>query len=231
MDKKSTWDRFYMESNSHVSSFKNFEWFFGFASVRDLILPVLQMGSRPDAPLQVLDLGCGTSALGPSIYAHCPLPVHVTCADISPVAVRLMREHMGAKPVQPLNSSSQLEFVELDCTQLDGRCSPASLDLIVDKGTTDALLRSRGGRRKAELVLWQCVKALRRSGSLMQFSDEDPDARLPWLEATVATMVQDRGGVGSFVGMQEVGELRGVCYYCYQVTPPPTEHDYKKKKH
>lgn len=180
-------------------------------------MPLLQTKTDPDGLFQVLDVGCGTSALGPCIYRHSSLPVRVTCADISPIAVRLMREHVRAKAIQPRNASSQLEFVELDCTQLHKHCSSRSVDLIVDKGTTDALLRSKEGKGKASLVLKGCLKVLRDSGSLLQFSDEDPDARLPWLE----TEAQEQGSMAVDVGVQEVGELRGVCYYCYQVIPRP----------
>lgn len=215
MDKKATWDRFYSENNSKTKSFKNFEWFFGFDAVRDFIMPFLQTKSDPDALLQILDMGCGTSALGPCIYKLSPVPVRVTCADISPVAVQLMQEHVRSKAIKPLNLSSQLEFVELDCTQLHRHFGSSSLDLIVDKGTTDALLRSKEGKGKAALVLTQCLKVLQGSGSLLQFSDEDPDARLLWLE----TAAQEQGVRAADVGVQEVGELRGVCYYCYQVTP------------
>lgn len=217
MDKKATWDRFYTESSSRTATFENFEWFFSFDPVRDFIMPLLQTKSHPDVLLQVLDMGCGTSALGPSIYRHSPLPCRVTCADISPVAVRLMQDHVQAQSIQPLNLSSQLEFVELDCTQLHRLYSPGTVDLIVDKGTTDALLRSKEGKGKAGAVLKQCLKVLRDSGSLLQFSDEDPDARLLWLE----TEAQERGVMAADVGVQEVGELRGVHYYCYQVTPRP----------
>lgn len=216
MDKKATWDRFYTENGSKMT-FKNFEWFFGFDAVQDFIMPLLVTKSRPDTLLQVLDMGCGTSALGPCIYRHSPRPVRVTCADISPVAVRQMQEHICSKAIQPHNLSSLLEFVELDCTQLHKHYSSSSVDLIVDKGTTDALLRSKDGKGKAGQVLKQCLKVLRSSGSLLQFSDEDPDARLPWLE----TEAQEHGVMAAHVGVQEVGELRGVCYYCYQVTPRP----------
>ncbi|XP_051923445.1 citrate synthase-lysine N-methyltransferase CSKMT, mitochondrial-like isoform X1 [Hippocampus zosterae] len=210
MDKKATWDRFYAEVSR--KTFKNFEWFFGFETVQNFIMPVLQTMASPDARLQVLDLGCGTSALGPSVYQRCPVPVRVTCGDISPVAVRLLREHVRAEAVRPGNHSSQLDFVELDCTQLHKHFGPASVDLIVDKGTTDALLKSQEGKSSAGLVLKQCLKVLRHSGSLLQFSDEDPDARLVWLETKARS---------ARVAVQEVGEWRGVCYYCYQVTPPP----------
>ncbi|XP_070849071.1 citrate synthase-lysine N-methyltransferase CSKMT, mitochondrial [Chaetodon trifascialis] len=217
MDKKATWDRVYAESSSRTPTFKNFEWFFGFDAVRDFIMPRLQTKSLPDALLQVLDMGCGTSSLGPCIYRHSPVPVRVTCADISPIAVQLMQQQVQAKAVQPHSLSSQLEFIELDCTQLHKHYRSSTVDLIVDKGTTDALLRSKEEKGKAGLVLKQCLKVLRSSGSLLQFSDEDPDARLLWLE----TEAQEQGVRVADVGVQEVGELRGVFYYCYEVTPRP----------
>lgn len=214
MDKKETWDRFYRENNVK-EDFKNFEWFFGFDSVRDFILPLLHPQPNSATLQRVLDLGCGTSALGPGIYKHAHWPVDVTCADISPVAVQLLQEQAKTKPIQPGNPSSRLAFLELDCRRLLAKFGEQSLDLIVDKGTMDALLRSREGLPKAGLVLKQCLGVLRQSGCLLQFSDEDPDARLLWLE-------RESGGLGSpaaRIGVQEVGTLRGVCYYCYTVSP------------
>ncbi|KAJ8246804.1 hypothetical protein GJAV_G00255570 [Gymnothorax javanicus] len=216
MDKKETWDRFYRENNTD-KAIKNFEWFFGFDGVRNFVLPLLQPGPNSSSSRHVLDLGCGTSALGPSIYKHSQWPVNVTCADISPVAVQLMREQVTTKPIQPGNPCSRLTFIELDCSQLQSRIGERSLDVIVDKGTTDALLRSSQGRLKAGLVLKQCLGVLRESGYLLQFSDEDPDARLLWLE-------HESGGLGAGaarIGVHEVGTLRGVCYYCYVISPPP----------
>ncbi|CDQ78451.1 citrate synthase-lysine N-methyltransferase CSKMT, mitochondrial isoform X1 [Oncorhynchus mykiss] len=215
MDKKATWDRFYTE-NSKATNFKNFEWFFGFDAIRDFILPMLHSQHNSDV-LHVLDMGCGTSALGPCIYRYSPWPVHVTCADISAIAVRLMQEHTETKALQPQNTSSKLDFLELDCTHLHKHFGSESLDLILDKGTIDALLRSREGGAKASQVLKQCLKVLRDSGSLLQFSDEDPDARMLWLEKEG----QEPGMMVADVGVQEVGELRGVTYYCYQVTAHP----------
>ncbi|XP_075999827.1 citrate synthase-lysine N-methyltransferase CSKMT, mitochondrial [Genypterus blacodes] len=215
MDRKSTWDRFYTETYTNTPSFKNFEWFFGFESVQDLIMPYLSIKSHTDPMIEVLDMGCGTSALGPSIFRNSPFLVRVTCADISPIAVRMMQEHTQAKAIQSHHPSSQIEFLELDCTHLHRHFGPRSVDLIVDKGTTDALLRSKEGKGKAGQVLKQCLKVLRNSGALLQFSDEDPDARLLWLE----TEAREHGFMAADVAVQEVGQLRGVCYYCYQVTP------------
>lgn len=216
MDKKATWDRFYTETSSS-STFKNFEWFFSFDAVCGFIMPPLETRAQPDASLHVLDVGCGTSDLGPSIYRRSTLPVRVTCADISPIAVQLMKDHVGAKALQPGNPSSVLRFAEIDCMQLSKHFASCSVDLIVDKGTTDALLRSKEGKWKAELVLQQCLKVLKSSGSLLQFSDEDPDARLLWLE----TSVWEQKVNAANVVVQEVGKLRGVSYYCYHVTSDP----------
>lgn len=180
-------------------------------------MPPLETRAQPDASLRVLDIGSGTSDLGPSIYRRSTLPVRVTCADISPIAVQLMKDHVGAKALQPGNPSSVLRFAEIDCMQLSKHFASCSVDLIVDKGTTDALLRSKEGKWKAELVLQQCLKVLKSSGSLLQFSDEDPDARLLWLE----TSVREQKVNAANVVVQEVGKLRGVSYYCYHVTSDP----------
>lgn len=216
MDKKSTWDRFYTENTTRAPTFKNFEWFFGFDSVCHILLPLLPPEPCPDRVFQILDIGCGTSALGPSIFKHSSIAVQVTCADISPIAVELMQESVKINPICPNNVSSQLRFVEMDCTQLLRHYNAHSIDLILDKGTTDALLRSKEGKANARLMLKQCMKVLRTSGSaLLQFSDEDPDARLLWLE----TEAREQGGIMGNVVVQEVGEVRGVVYYCYQVSP------------
>ncbi|KAK9516982.1 hypothetical protein VZT92_024883 [Zoarces viviparus] len=130
-------------------------------------MPLLQTKPHPDGLLQVLDMGCGTSALGPCIYRHSPLPVRVTCADISPIAVRIMQEHVQTKAIQPHNLSSWLEFVELDCTQLHKHYGCSSVDLIVGKGTTDALLRSKEGKWKGQSgaeAVFEGVAELREVG-------------------------------------------------------------------
>ncbi|KPP56923.1 methyltransferase-like protein 12, mitochondrial-like [Scleropages formosus] len=181
MGKKENWDRFYEKKRS-TKEFTHFEWFFGFEAVHSLILSCLRPQTPSETLKLVLDLGCGTSALGPGIYQHSPWPVQVICVDISPVAVHLMQEHWKSSRAQGKHPSSSLRFMEMDGAELHGLFDPRSLDLIVDKGTTDALLRSREGPAKAERVLKQCLTALRNSGSLLQFSDEDPDARLLWLE-------------------------------------------------
>lgn len=64
-------------------------------------------------------------------------------------------------------------------------------------------------------MLKQYLEALRNSGSHLWFSDDDPDARMLWLEKEG----WEPGVMAANVGVQEEEELRGVTYYCYQVNP------------
>lgn len=68
---------------------------------------------------------------------------------------------------------------------------------------------------KVSQVLKQYLEALRNSGSHLRFSDDDPDARMLWLEKEG----WEPGVMAANVGVQEVEELRGVTYYCYHVNP------------
>ncbi|XP_066574954.1 citrate synthase-lysine N-methyltransferase CSKMT, mitochondrial [Amia ocellicauda] len=227
MDKKETWDRFYQQAAPDTPPLspspslspslpRPLEWFFGFPDVSKLLLATL---GAEGPPARVLDLGCGTSDLGPSLLASSSRPVDVACVDFSPVAVALLRNRLTQCPPQPRHPESCLEVLKLDCTtDLLGHFGSGSLDLVLDKATTDALLRSPG-RVAAGQALRQCLGVLRPAGALLQFSDEDPDARLPWLER------ESRAGGGDTaarVSLQELGMLRGVCYYCYIVSPAPS---------
>ncbi|KAK6477641.1 citrate synthase-lysine N-methyltransferase CSKMT [Huso huso] len=211
MDKKETWDRFYTENRSQ--SFRHFDWFFSYRAVSGFLLPFLSAGGPGDASrlVQVLDLGCGTSDIGLGLFRDSPVPVQVHCADISPVAIAMMQRQVSECRLEPRNSRSELRFLELDCSDLSGFDSH-SVDLVLDKGTTDALLRSRDGGERASRMLCEALQVLRRSGSFLQFSDEDPDARIPWLES-------ESGGAGrASVSVQGLGTHRGVCYYSYILT-------------
>ncbi|XP_042201177.1 citrate synthase-lysine N-methyltransferase CSKMT, mitochondrial [Callorhinchus milii] len=149
MDERETWDRIYEESSRGDGvgdGFGHLDWFFPYGFVSGLLASLLAgPGVR-----RALDLGCGTSGLGPGLYARCPFPVRVTGVDFSPVAVRLMRERFGGLPpsppapaLAPGHPASRLDFVLADVTDLSA-FRPSSFHLVLDKGTSDALLRSPG---------------------------------------------------------------------------------------
>ncbi|XP_078392970.1 citrate synthase-lysine N-methyltransferase CSKMT, mitochondrial [Cetorhinus maximus] len=177
LEKRTAWDSFYLRSLAQP--FKHFDWFLGYSSLHGILVELLQ-GVDRDGPRKLLDLGCGTSELGPRLYCECPFPLHVYCVDFSPVAVRLMQTHFS--PLPPLgNPASELHFLQADATHLTD-FQPGTFDLILDKGTMDAMLRADDGGVAVKQAVSESLRVMRAGGLMLQVSDEDPDVRILWLE-------------------------------------------------
>ncbi|XP_074087757.1 citrate synthase-lysine N-methyltransferase CSKMT, mitochondrial [Macrotis lagotis] len=187
----------------------HFDWFFGYEEVQGLLLGLLQEGApggRAGAPLRVLDVGCGTSDLCRGLYTRAPLPLHVLGVDFSSAAVSRMKHLVGGGGGHPGHPDSRLHFRQADGRHLGSLCPSDSFQLVLDKGTWDAV--ARAGPAGAQRLLSECLRVLAPRGTLVQFSDEDPDVRLPCLE---------RGAGGSLVTVQELGPFRGLSYFAYLV--------------
>ncbi|XP_015269592.1 PREDICTED: methyltransferase-like protein 12, mitochondrial isoform X2 [Gekko japonicus] len=200
MDQRDTWDRFYSEKGA--SGPQHFDWFFGYRDVSGLLLSTLQ--GLPSGEARILDVGCGTSALGLGLYRDSPRQLHVSCLDFSPLALDSLRQLLWDSP-PPRHPLSQLCCHLADATDLRDTFESGSFLLVLDKGTCDTLLRCPRGPGRAKQLVAECLRVLRPGGKLLQFSDEDPDARVPFLEQA--------GGVD--VTVTEVGHINGVCYYVY----------------
>uniref|UniRef100_A0A8D0GTC0 Citrate synthase-lysine N-methyltransferase CSKMT, mitochondrial n=1 Tax=Sphenodon punctatus TaxID=8508 RepID=A0A8D0GTC0_SPHPU len=207
MDQRDTWDRFYAQREERSG---HFDWFFGYETVSGILLPTLQ--GLPPGPARLLDVGCGTSALGLELYRNCPRPLHVSCVDFSPVAVERLRRLLQAAP-PPRHPLSRLGCHVADATNLGGAFEGGSFHLVFDKGTCDSLLRCPRGPGRAGEMVAECLRMLRPGGTLFQFSDEDPDARVPFLERASGCC---QAGGGS-VTVREAGQIGGICYYVYML--------------
>lgn len=201
------WDK--LHAQPRLGSIPTFDWFFGYEEAQGLLLPLLH-GGRAACPLRVLDVGCGTSSLCTGIYTKCPHPVDVLGLDFSPVAVAhmnsLLEGGQGQTPLNPGHPASRLHFMQADAQNLEPVASSGSFQLVLDKGTWDAV--ARGGLPGAYQLLSECLRVLSPQGTLIQFSDEDPDVRLPCLE---------QGSQGWTVTVQELGPFRGITYFAYLV--------------
>ncbi|XP_043539647.1 citrate synthase-lysine N-methyltransferase CSKMT, mitochondrial [Chiloscyllium plagiosum] len=204
LQKQTTWDTIYQRSQGQP--FQYFDWFLGYSSLRGLILQLLQ-DMESEAPLKLLDIGCGTSELGPRLYCECPFPLHVYCVDFSPIALAIMRAQFSLLPL-PVSPASQLHFVQMDIGNLSG-FQQQSFDLILDKGTLDALLRADDGGEAARCALTQSLGMLRPGGSMLQISDEDPDVRIVWLESLCLATVT----------ALEVDTEKNAGYFAYIIKP------------
>lgn len=114
-------------------------------------------------------MGCGTSEVGPKLAQEPGLSLHVTDADNSPSAVRLMKQrHAGM---------DNYICRETDVLNLD--FPDGSFDAIVDKGTLDALLCRRV--EDARDMVTEMHRVLTEGGIYVQVTTEDPEARLELL--------------------------------------------------
>nr|XP_012803764.2 citrate synthase-lysine N-methyltransferase CSKMT, mitochondrial [Jaculus jaculus]XP_044997809.1 citrate synthase-lysine N-methyltransferase CSKMT, mitochondrial [Jaculus jaculus] len=201
------WDR--LHTRQHLGTGPTFDWFFGYEEVQELLLPLLQV-SQAACPLRILDVGCGTSSLCTGLYTRSPYPVDVLGVDFSPVAVAhmnsLLRGGQGQTHLFPGHPASRLNFMQADAKNLRCVASSGTFQLLLDKGTWDAV--ARGSLAGAYQVLSECLRVLSPQGTLIQFSDEDPDVRLPCLEQRVH---------GWTVTVQELGPFKGITYFAYLV--------------
>ncbi|XP_004449300.1 citrate synthase-lysine N-methyltransferase CSKMT, mitochondrial isoform X2 [Dasypus novemcinctus] len=201
------WDR--LHTQPRPGNVPTFDWFLGYEEAKGLLLPLLQE-ARAACPLRVLDVGCGLSSLCADLYAKCPHPVDVLGVDFSPVAVAHMKSLLeggqGRPPLLGAHPASRLTFMQADARNLEPVASSGSFQLVLDKGTWDAV--SRGGLPGAYQLLSECLRVLSPQGTLIQITDEDPDVRLPCLE---------QGSGGRTVRVQELGPFRGLTYFAYLV--------------
>ena len=179
----------------------------------------LNQQQQPQQPLTLVDAGCGTSSVFPKLLFHpSPIALHLICVDfcgealnsvedevarlrsgvtsnsVSGFVVATREDPSSSSSFSSINASSQssaIEFVNADLKQLP--FADASVDFILDKGATDAVLRSGGGEGKGGgggnvdnfRRCWaEFVRALRvdRIGGILHVSDEDPDVRLQFLD-------------------------------------------------
>lgn len=211
MHKQSTWDRFYVENCP--ATFRYFDWFFGYKHVAGFLHTFLQ-SEKPKEPWCILDVGCGTSDFGLGLYKESPHPLHISCVDFSPVAINSMREHFATTAPIPLNPGSELHYREADATNL-AHLNSHTFHLVLDKGTMDAVLRGKEGVGRAGLMLTECFRVLHPGGSLLQFSDEDPDARMSFLE-----QIRGEEAHSASVRVQDLGTVGSIQYYAYIMTAP-----------
>ncbi|XP_012884759.1 PREDICTED: methyltransferase-like protein 12, mitochondrial [Dipodomys ordii] len=201
------WDR--LHTQPRLAGVPTFDWFFGYEEIQELLLPLLQE-ARATGPLRVLDVGCGTSSLSAGLYTKSPHPVDVLGIDFSAVAVAHMNGLLvggqNQAPLRPGHPASCLRFMHADAQNMASIAPSGSFQLVLDKGTWDAV--ARGGLPGAYQLLSECLRVLSPGGTLIQFSDEDPDVRLPCLE---------QRSHGRTVTVQELGPFKGITYFAYLV--------------
>ena len=164
---KKYWDERYKTRDARES---HFDWLADSESTLEHVLPFVRPNSR------ILDLGCGTSSFALNLQKSSAVAVEVVCLDYSYSAVKTMKSihnHDRSK-----SSLSSVHFIQADATKTPFKAG--TFDVILDKGTTDSVLKFED-RRKAHLMAQrlqlEALRILSPLGVYLQITDEDPDLR------------------------------------------------------
>eukprot|EP00980_Cylindrotheca_fusiformis_P013086 scaffold3281_cov129-Cylindrotheca_fusiformis.AAC.5 len=123
---------------------------------------------------KVLILGCGNSSFAHDMLAD-GWQGHITNVDFSSVVIDQMKTKYSKQ-------SENLDFVCADITK-GLPFEDKSFDLIICKGTFDAILTSAGSVINAKLVVSECNRVLANGhGVLFLVSHGNPDSRVVFLE-------------------------------------------------
>ena len=141
------------------------EWHCDFADCRAFIAPYCARAVREDGT--VLDVGCGGSSFGDELRSAFGLE-RLVLTDIDPGIVRILRErHAARRRDDGKKNGAKTTCLVADCTSMPA-IADDSVDVVVDKGTLDALhgeedklkmmrecarvVKKKRGRRRERLV-------------------------------------------------------------------------------
>ncbi|XP_071810469.1 citrate synthase-lysine N-methyltransferase CSKMT, mitochondrial-like [Asterias amurensis] len=103
-----------------------------------------------------------------------------------------------------------IQFLVADATRLPFRNN--QFDMVFEKGTFDAMLNTKNSEL-ARCAFSETVRVLTPGGIFLQFSDENPDLRLSFLEEALRQNNVDRGRVS--ITYREIGSSFGTEYFLY----------------
>ncbi|XP_055878639.1 citrate synthase-lysine N-methyltransferase CSKMT, mitochondrial-like [Biomphalaria glabrata] len=188
LSKFSYWKAFYERKSQAIG----FDWFLDSHQVLGTVLESIENVFQRSTQLpkerqgkgnilSYLDLGCGTSELPSKVFMNCPHATSLVLLDFIPEALTYQLNKM--LECKPLLKDSTCVGIVADVQKLP--FASDTFNIIVDKGTMDALLKDKSrGHHKTQLMMSEVVRVLAPGGRYLQISDEDPDSRLLFLEQT-----------------------------------------------
>lgn len=134
----------------------------------------------------MLDLGCGTSSFALQLARVSPVPVQVFCLDYSRAALASMKQLYEEMFSKSGAKKPAVHFVHGNATKMPFKKN--TFDLVLDKGTTDSVLKFED-RTQAHLMAKkiqnEALRIISPHGVYVQMTDEDPDLRLSLLRDNV----------------------------------------------
>ena len=190
MSDQSFWNNFY----ACREGVKVFDWFVRFEDVCGHLQPHLPPVSDKELT-RILEIGCGTSDFSLKLFEHLNHKCRIECIDFSPEAIKALGKIIHKRGYLAKKASDAKRRLEtnvdprdwtgLACHEADAKNLPfkeETFSLVIDKGTSDAVLKGPYGESAFSEVVRECLRVLKPHGKLVQFSDEPPELRLNALE-------------------------------------------------
>jgi len=175
---KQYWDKRYEGQED------KYDWYLGYEQFRDLIVPLLNVApkdtreskqgegsKRSRSELKVLVVGCGNSDLTEAMYDEGF--TDILSIDYSEVVIDRMRKLVSSK-------KPDVKFDVADVREM--KYADGAYDVIVDKGTLDAVLCGNDSIKNAMMMLAECSRCLKKGGFLFVVTYGQPQSRLNYLE-------------------------------------------------
>lgn len=163
------WDKRYM-----VTAGESYDWYMKYPRLSEALHRSIPHGTSKDR-LRILQIGVGNSLLQENMmldgWATGPDGVFEN-VDISAVAILQQQDR-----AEELHLPSALRYRTADCRNLD-MYPDASFDLIIDKGTVDAICCGSNSTRNVRATLNECARLLRPGGQLIMITYGKPETRL-----------------------------------------------------
>lgn len=152
--KSEYWDERYKANDT------TFDWYVSFEPLREILTPLMRPESR------ILMIGCGNSRLSAQMYEAGYR--NIVNIDICDVVVQQMRARY--------RDLEGMEWRTLDATKLD--YPEDSFDLVIDKGTTDAILCGANSFHNVHAMNKGISKAMKKGAHYMVVTYGQPDTRI-----------------------------------------------------
>lgn len=147
--------------NNRFDKTEHFDWYVGWNELKEIVTPLINETSN------ILMVGCGNSKVSENIYIEgfC----NITNIDISDVVIDKMNKSKEEKGL------SSMKYIEMDATNMTFDSN--SFDVVIDKGTLDALNCSDSDKLSCDLIR-EMYRVTKNNGYILLISHSGPDLRL-----------------------------------------------------
>ncbi|KAL0241519.1 hypothetical protein GEMRC1_006754 [Eukaryota sp. GEM-RC1] len=182
----------------------NFDWYLTFVNLKDILEPYL----RDDA--KILVVGCGNSRLSYQLYEAGYQSI--VSIDIAENVVEQMVEKYK-------ESAPELEWQKMDVRKLD--FPSETFDLIVDKGTMDALLCGKDSFENVLCAHKEINRCLKPQGIYVNITYGQPESRLDHFKRQDLNWnVETKTVPKSMLGLEENQDNPSNYFYVYICSHP-----------